>query len=473
MLFHTFTFWTFFAVVATLYSRLPHRGQNALLLVAGYVFYGWWDWRFLLLIGLSTVVDYAVGARIHGAVENTERKRWLFVSLAFNLTLLGVFKYLVFFAAQVGSFAQLFGYSGPWWVPQVILPVGISFYTFQSLAYTIEIYRRKIEPAKSLFDYATYVSFFPQLLAGPIERPSHLLGQVTNPRPRLNDQRFREGLYYVLTGLFRKIVIADNLAVIANAVFAKPVNELTGWEVLVGTYAFAFQIYGDFCGYSTIAQGLARWLGFELMDNFRHPYFATSPQDFWKRWHISLSSWLRDYLYIPLGGNRGTSWFTSRNLMITMLLGGLWHGAAWTFIAWGAVHGAWLIAHRLLTREEKVKGDIHKSFLNKPIKIALTFNTVCITWLLFRAQSLEQVQGMVARMWQDWQWTDLAGYSFAMVALLAGPLLVYEWWVERRGNLLALTHSHWLVRSVVYMIIVLCILYFAPERPSEFIYFQF
>lgn len=474
MLFHTFTFWTFFAVVAALYSMLRHRGQNVLLLVAGYVFYGWWDWRFLILIALSTVVDFAVGAKIGASEDAVTRKRWLVVSLVFNLTLLGVFKYLVFFAEQAGSLAKMFGYSGPWWVPHVILPVGISFYTFQSLAYTIDIYRRKVQPARSLLDYAAYVSFFPQLLAGPIERPAHLLGQMITPRERLNDERFREGLYYVVTGLFRKIVVADNLGIVANAIFSKPAGELTGWEVLAGTYAFAFQIYGDFCGYSTIAQGLARWLGFELMDNFRHPYFATSPRDFWRRWHISLSSWLRDYLFIPLGGSRGSTWFTSRNLMITMLLGGLWHGAAWTFVAWGAFHGAWLVLHRFVGGEKEKRPAARSSarFVSL-LKIVGTFHLVCLGWLFFRASSIDQVWQMITRLAADWRGSDLASYSFGMIAALTVPLMIYEAWVERRGQLLALTHAHWLVRGLVYLAIVFSILYFATDRPSEFIYFQF
>ena len=307
-----------------------------------------------------------------------------------------------------------------------------------------------------------------QLLAGPIERPSHLLGQIENPREPLNDQRFREGLYYVLTGLFRKIIIADNFAQIADSIFNQPVHQLSAWEVLVGVYAFAFQIYGDFSGYSTMAQGIARWLGFELMDNFRHPYFAQSPRDFWSRWHISLSTWLRDYLYIPLGGNRGSSWFTARNLMITMLIGGLWHGANWTFIAWGAVHGLWMVVHRFMATERKPQ-----SWGMAAVKMVVTFHVVCLTWLLFRSASMEQAWGMLMRFGVDWRWTPLTGYSLGMIALLAGPLMLYEAWVERRGQLLALTQAHWFARAAVYLLIVLALLYFAPERSSEFIYFQF
>jgi alginate O-acetyltransferase complex protein AlgI len=474
MLFHTFTFWTFFAIVAVLYSLLPHRAQNALLLVAGYIFYGWWDWRFLILIGLSTLVDYFVAARMHQCGAPRSRKRWLLVSVTFNIGLLGIFKYLGFAVAQVGSLARLSGYEGPWWVPQIVLPVGISFYTFQSLAYAIEVYRRRMAPSNSLLNYAAYVSFFPQLLAGPIERPARLLGQMQHPRGRLTNNAFRDGLYYVLTGLFRKIVIADNFAVIANSVFGRPPQELSAWEVLAGVYAFAFQIYGDFSGYSTIAQGLARWLGFDLMDNFRHPYLATSPQDFWHRWHISLSTWLRDYLFIPLGGSRSGLWFTARNLLITMLIGGLWHGANWTFIAWGAVHGAWLVAHRMLT-ESRTQSDlsVQTAWWIKLVKQLGTFHLVCLTWLLFRCDSLPQAWEMLMRLGQDWSWTPFAAFSLGLGGLLAAPLLIYESWVEHQGRLLALTESHWLIRSLVYLFVLLSILYFAPNQASEFIYFQF
>lgn len=470
MLFHTYVFWTFFAIVALFYARLPHRGQNLLLLVAGYIFYGWWDWRFLLLIALSTVVDYVIGNRIHATLGDKGRRRWLTASLVFNITLLGIFKYLGFAVAQAGSLAAWLGYQGPWWVPQVILPVGISFYTFQSLAYTIDLYRRRIIPARSLFSYATYVSFFPQLLAGPIERPGRLLQQVQEPRGRFDDTRLREGLYLILTGLFKKVIIADNFALVVDAVFAGPASGLSGWEVLVGVYAFAFQIYGDFSGYSSIAQGLARWLGFSLMDNFRQPYFARSPQEFWTRWHISLSSWLRDYLYIPLGGNRGSPLFTARNLMLTMLIGGLWHGAAWTFIAWGAVHGVWLVIHRHLSRTAEAKKD---AWWLGGIKMACTFHLVCLTWLLFRAQSMSQAGEMLYRLGQDWSFTPLTAYTLGMLATIASPLLLFEFWVEKKGDLLALTRIHWLLRAAVYALLILYMLYLTPERSSEFIYFQF
>lgn len=473
MLFHTFTFWTFFAIVAILYSMLGMRGQNVLLLVAGYVFYGWWDWRFLILIALSTLVDYQVGRMISITEEPVRRRRWLIVSLVFNLLLLGVFKYLGFALTQAGSLARFFGYDGPWWVPHIILPAGISFYTFQSLAYTIEVYRRRVKPAQTLFDYAVYVSFFPQLLAGPIERPGHLLGQVIKPRPKLNDQLFREGLYFIIRGLFLKVVVADNLSLIANAIFSQPAAGLSGWEVMAGTYAFAFQIYGDFCGYSTMAQGIARWLGFELMDNFNQPYFATSPQDFWRRWHISLSSWLRDYLFIPLGGSRHGVANTCRNLMITMLLGGLWHGASWTFIAWGAFHGVWLVGHRLSQRGGRKAEKAPEPLAMTAVKMLVTFHLVCVSWLLFRAQSIDQAWTMLTRLVTDWHWSPLAAYALSMTAVFTIPVLIFESWVERKGKLLALTEVAWPARAAVYMAMILALIYLAPDMPSEFIYFQF
>jgi alginate O-acetyltransferase complex protein AlgI len=472
MLFHTLTFWTFFAIVAASYSMLKLRGQNVLLLAAGYVFYGWWDWRFLILIALSTLVDYEVGRRISCSEEPIRRKRWLIVSLVFNLSLLGIFKYLGFAVTQIGSLAHYFGYAGPWWVPHIILPAGISFYTFQSLAYTIEVYKRTTKPAPTLFDYAVYVSFFPQLLAGPIERPGNLLGQVIHPRPRIDDKLFRVGLYFIIRGLFLKIVVADNLGLIANSIFVQPANELTAWEVLSGCYAFAFQIYGDFCGYSTIAQGIARWLGFELMDNFRQPYFATSPRDFWRRWHISLSSWLRDYLFVPLGGNRDGIARTSRNLMITMILGGLWHGASWTFIAWGAFHGIWLVMHRLSSNESSPVRGLSPFWL-VALKMLVTFHLICLSWLLFRAQSMDQAWTMLSRLMVDWHWSPMASNSLSKFAIFTIPLLLYEAWVEYKGNILALTHAPWPARACAYLVMITGIIYFATDQPTEFIYFQF
>jgi alginate O-acetyltransferase complex protein AlgI len=476
MLFNSFTFWIFFALVALIYRFLGHRWRNRFLVVASYVFYGYWDWRFLGLIAFSTLVDFIAAQQIAGANgANRTRKTWLMVSVSVNLGLLGIFKYLGFFVTEFNSLLADIGISGSIPGINLILPVGISFYTFQTLSYTIDVYRKQTRPARDFLDFALYVSFFPQLVAGPIERSSHLLPQVVNPRKPLDEERFRTGLYHVLRGLFLKVVIADNMALIANHVFAQPAGELSAWQVLLGVYAFAFQIYGDFSGYTSIAQGTAKWLGFDLMDNFRHPYFAKSPQEFWQRWHISLSTWLRDYLYIPLGGNRGGSIGTYRNLILTMLLGGLWHGAAWTFVIWGGIHGAWLAIHRLVgsglhARGYHPRGGKIWGF----VKILATFHLVCLCWLFFRADSASQAITMLGRVINGgWHWGGLETGIASLMAIYLIPLLAYEWWCERKGDLLALTRSHWGWRAAAYLYILWMLLFFGSPVHQEFIYFRF
>jgi alginate O-acetyltransferase complex protein AlgI len=467
MLFNSYTFWIFFAVVVLLYRRLPHRAQNRFLLLASYVFYGYWDWRFLSLILLSTLVDYFV------ALELTRRKRRgpLLFSLVFNLGLLGVFKYADFFVREAVMLFNRLGLDIPPPVLGIVLPVGISFYTFQTLSYTVDVYRGQTPAARNFLDFALYVSFFPQLVAGPIERSTSLMPQILRPRV-FGGNTFRDGLYHVLYGLFKKIVIADNMSVIANYAFDLPSAERDGLTVLIGVYAFAFQIYGDFSAYSSIAQGVAKWLGFDLMTNFNHPYFATSPQKFWQRWHISLSTWLRDYLYIPLGGNRHGEWKTYRNLLLTMLLGGFWHGANWTFLIWGLIHGLWLAAHRFLSRRNGVESHADPLPL-RAIKLLVTFHLVCLTWLFFRAESLGQALEMLGDLGGNWQMTPFAQYALATLAFFVVPLFTYEAWVERRGNLLALTEVRWPYRAGIYIYVILMLLYFPAPGVNEFIYFQF
>ncbi|MFC1453529.1 MBOAT family O-acyltransferase, partial [Verrucomicrobiota bacterium] len=363
MLFNTVQFFVFFAVVLALYAALGHRWQNRLLLAASYVFYGSWDWRFLCLIFASTVLDYFCGIAIHGSRGGLKRKLFLAFSVAGNLSLLGVFKYFDFFAYNLQRLLTLCGLDIDMPYLRVVLPVGISFYTFQTMSYTIDIYRGRLEPTRRFPDFALFVAFFPQLVAGPIERASRLLPQILNAR-KLTAARFYEGGYLILWGLFKKVFVADNLATIVDPVFALD-GSPGGGQVLVALYAFAFQIYCDFSGYSDIARGVGKCLGFDIMLNFRLPYFARNPRDFWQRWHISLSSWLRDYLYIPLGGNRRGSARTYANLAIVMLLGGLWHGAAGTFILWGGYHGFLLIAHRWLSQRfpEAASSGAHRPAL--------------------------------------------------------------------------------------------------------------
>ena len=475
MLFNSYIFWVFLAGVVALYRLLPHRAQNRMLLVASYVFYGAWDWRFLGLIALSTVVDYFI-ARALGASHDPGRRRALmWTSVGVNLGILAVFKYYGFFAGELATLLNGAGLGVLLPTLDIVLPVGISFYTFQTMSYTIDVYRGQTEPAEGFLDFALYVSFFPQLVAGPIERSTRLLPQILTPRTVTRDD-FCEGLYLVAIGLFKKVVIADNMAQIANAVFNTPTATLSGFEALVGVYAFAFQIYGDFSGYSAIARGVSRWLGFDLMVNFRMPYFAVSPSDFWRRWHISLSSWLRDYLYIPLGGNRSSSLMTYRNLVLTMLLGGLWHGAAWTFIAWGAVHGAILAIYRYAEHARDTPmpwADPGRSGLWRAGAILLMFHIVCVTWLLFRAESMGQAYDMFSALFTRFDPTTVGLGMLGTIMFYVTPLMAYEWWVERRGDLMELTHVAWPARAVAYTYCTLMIWLFAAPTQSEFIYFQF
>ncbi|QDU38792.1 Peptidoglycan O-acetyltransferase [Maioricimonas rarisocia] len=471
MLFNSFAFWTFYVVLFVVYHKLRHRGQNVLLLAGSYFFYGCWDWRFLGLILLSTVIDYSVALGIGSSNSPWRRRLLLSISIAANLGILGFFKYYGFFAGELERLLTSLG--APALLPtlDIVLPVGISFYTFQTMSYTIDVYRKDCPPTQRLLDFAVYVSFFPQLVAGPIERASRFLPQVLGTR-RVDEADFRTGLYLVASGLFRKVVVADNMAPVVNAIFSTPYGELTGAEVLLGVYAFAFQIYGDFSGYSAIARGVARWLGFDLMVNFRMPYFADSPSDFWRRWHISLSGWLRDYLYIPLGGNRGRAIFTYRNLMLTMLLGGLWHGAAWTFIAWGLYHGLLLCVYRVFDQRTPAQDRPQGTALHAA-RVVLMFHLTCLGWLLFRAESLTQVMVMLQTLAVDFTVTPLAAMTAGLLSFYAGPLMLFEFWLERRREPLSLLNVHWLLRGVAYLYVVYMMLFFPPPVPSEFIYFQF
>jgi alginate O-acetyltransferase complex protein AlgI len=470
MIFNSFIFWGFFAIVLALYWRLPHRGQNYLLLLAGYIFYGFWDWRYLGLLAFSTIVDYYVGYYLVRVDDARRRKLLITASVVVNLTFLGFFKYFGFFVNEMAGLLTSLGFQPHLPVLHIVLPVGISFYTFQSMAYTIDIYRRKAQPARNLVEFATYVAYFPPLVAGPIERASNLLPQIQNER-RFKPGDFAEGLYHIMIGLAKKVFIADNLAPIANRVFDMPAGELTSTEMLIGVYAFAFQIYGDFSGYSSIAQGVSKWLGIDLSYNFRMPYFSRSPSEFWQRWHISLSQWLRDYLYIPLGGNRHGPTRTHVNLLLTMLLGGLWHGANWTFIAWGAWHGLLLIAYRMLGTEafEKPSGNRAISVL----QAVVMFHFVCIGWIFFRAESIHQAFALIGALGHGFALTDFAIYAGSLLLFFAAPLMVYEWFAYRRNDmLLALSRPAW-QRVALYGYFIAMVVVFPPLTQQVFIYFQF
>jgi alginate O-acetyltransferase complex protein AlgI len=472
MLFNSFEFALFFGVCFGLYLVLPHRGQNRMLLLASYVFYAAWNWKFLSLIILSTLVDYTVGLRMGGETDPARRRRLVTISLAVNLGVLGFFKYANFFAESFSDLSQALGLPASSFVLDVVLPVGISFYTFQTLSYTIDIYRGRLEPTRDLPDFALFVAFFPQLVAGPIERASSLLPQIFGKR-KLTWERVGSGSWLVLGGLFKKVVIADNLAPLVDMVYGAEANP-TAPELIFATYAFAFQIYCDFSGYTDIARGIARMLGFDLMLNFRLPYAATGPSDFWRRWHISLSSWLRDYLYISLGGNRDGTSRTYRNLMLTMLLGGLWHGAAWPFVLWGAFHGGWLIVHRLLqpllTSIDPQSASARTAWY--VIRVLVTFHLVCLGWMMFRAASLAHVGSLLVVLGGSWD-PGLVSQWMLPFACLTAPLIVMQVIQARTRELEVVRSWPTFARTGVYASAMIGIILFGETLGAPFVYFQF
>jgi alginate O-acetyltransferase complex protein AlgI len=474
MFFDTPIYALFLTLVAVAYWQLRWRRQNVLLLVASYIFYGWWDPRFLGLIAVSTVVDFYCARVIARSDDDRRRKLLLTVSLVINLGFLGVFKYFNFF---VDSFAVALESLGFHHVPtgtlRILLPPGISFYTFQEVAYIVDVYKRKIEPADSLIDYALFISLFPHLIAGPIQRPSHLLPQVQRPRA-FDDERFFGGLMLILSGLFRKCVVADSCALLADAVFSGRMGPPNLATVAIGTYAFAWQIYGDFSGYSDIARGSAQLLGFHFMLNFRQPYLATSLQDFWRRWHISLSTWLRDYLYIPLGGNRQGERQTYQNLLLTMLLGGLWHGANWTFVVWGGLHGAGLAAGRAI-RHAFGLPDAETESLTSPvawIKRIAIFHVVCLAWIFFRASSLTDALHLLSGI-GVLAWQPEYGIALRFLAMFVVPLFLIDVLNEARAEEYALerTGYHWRVAAGLATMGIVTL--FSANQLNAFIYFRF
>src|SRR3984893_3322687 len=401
MLFDSPAYFLFLIPVVLVYWRLSHRRQNIFVLGASYVFYGWWDWRFLALMFGSTTMDFLIAQKIDPSRADTNRKKWLIFSLVLNFSILGVFKYFNFFADSFSATLNtLVIHNIPLPLIRIILPPGISFYTFQEVAYIVDVYKGRLQPAKSFVEYGLFVSLFPHLIAGPIQRPGHLLPQVQRERT-FDPDRIFVGIMLIFSGLIRKCVVADNCAVLANAAFGGQFGKPTLWVVLLGTYAFAWQVYGDFSGYSDIARGSAQLMGFHFMVNFRQPYLADSIQDFWRRWHISLSTWLRDYLYIPLGGNRYGERKTYRNLLKTMILAGLWHGANWTFVIFGAIHGVVLGLERTLFPTAAKAADTVRprpvaEFFSLWGQRILTFNIFCLSLAFFRATSLTSATQFLA-----------------------------------------------------------------------------
>ena len=385
MLFNSLIFFVFLAAFLPLYFAMRGRERLVLCLLASYFFYGWWDWRFLTLIASSTILDYYLGMAIGRTDDEGQRKRLLLVSMVVNLGVLAFFKYFNFFTDSFVEMVGTFGWDPGWNTLNIILPVGISFYTFQSMSYTIDIYRRQIPVEPDLLRFATFISFFPQLVAGPIVRASEFLPQFQKDRSFKWDN-FISGTAQMAWGFFKKVAIADSLAPFVDQCFAAP-DTFSSIHLLIGVIFYSFQIYCDFSGYSDIAIGLARVMGFEFPKNFRTPYFSQNFSEFWTRWHITLSSWLRDYLYISLGGNRRGTLFTYRNLMLTMLLGGLWHGASWVFVFWGFLHGMYLVVQRLTSKpwNRLLNGLRVPKFAQFGINVLMVYVLTCFAWIYFRS----------------------------------------------------------------------------------------
>ncbi|MEW5721980.1 MAG: MBOAT family O-acyltransferase [Thermodesulfobacteriota bacterium] len=477
MLFNSLEFAVFLPLVLLVYwgaLRRSIKWRNLFLLVSSYVFYGWWDYRFLGLIFISSLVDFLAGAAIHRSRKPGRRRLLLALSVSVNLGLLGFFKYFNFFADSCARLLSLFGLHPDPFTLNVILPVGISFYTFQTMTYTLDIYRDRIEPVRDPVAFFTYVAFFPQLVAGPIERAGRLLPQFLGPRD-FSRADFGEGLRQILWGLFKKMAIADNLGPQVDFVF-RNYTQLDGLTLLIGAFFFCLQIYCDFSGYSDIAVGSARLMGFRLMRNFDHPYFSRNIAEFWRRWHISLSTWFRDYLYIPLGGNRRGRARTALNVMITFCVCGLWHGANWTFVAWGALHGLYYLPLILLGRQktrtaQAGEGRRLPGAAELPA-ILLTFALTTIGWIFFRSGSLSQAFGYIGQALSR-PYLALGYERFHQGLVLCALLLAIEWFQRTREYALQIEFLPWAVRYAAYYLTVTMLLELGAHGNVPFLYFQF
>jgi len=474
VIFNSHIFVVFFAIVLSLYWVAPARFRNHLLLAASYIFYGWWNWRFLFLLVASSVIDFTLAKTVHRTADERRRLALLWMSVMVNLGFLGVFKYTNFFIDSFETAMGSLGFdvSGP--TLDIVLPVGISFYTFQTISYTFDVYRRRIEPTDRLLDFATYVAYFPQLVAGPIERAKRLLPRIEEQAARVfpRGRALERALSLILVGLFKKVVLADGVAPVVNDVFGDPDGH--SWiAVAAGVIGFAIQIYGDFSGYTDMARGVSELLGISLVVNFREPYLSRNITEFWRRWHISLSDWLRDYLYIPLGGNRGSQLVTGRNLMLTMLLGGLWHGASFNFVIWGLLHGLFLAFHRWV-----LGGDVPDAAVRwrEWPNVLVTFVVVNIAWIFFRAETLADSFGVIRGLFRftsgRLEWSDVL-----LVAALFAVMVAIDF-VQRRmavgqieGAVERRLPSPALGAAAAAMI--LSIVMFSGGSPQPFIYFQF
>ena len=483
MLFNSIDFAIFLPIVFLLYWFVANKNlklQNFLIVVASYVFYGWWDWRFLSLILFSTIVDYSVGLGLKNQENPIKRKLLLWTSILINLGFLGFFKYYNFFLENFVTVFQFFGHPINPQGLNVILPVGISFYTFQTLSYSIDVYKRKLKPTKDFIAFMAFVSFFPQLVAGPIERATHLLPQFYTKR-NFDYDKAVDGLRQILWGLFKKIVIADNAAQFANEIFNNSAD-YSGSTLVLGALFFTFQIYGDFSGYSDIAIGTSRLFGFDLMQNFNYPYFSRDIAEFWRRWHISLSTWFRDYVYIPLGGSRGNTKMKIRNTFIIFIVSGFWHGANWTFIIWGALNAIYFLPLLLLNKNRVNTNTVAEGKYLPSIKeflqMLITFSLTVLAWIFFRAENVGHALSYLSTILSKSLFT-IPNFEFSKSVLLPTSFfilvfIIIEWFGRKKKHPFEDLENtlNPLIRKIVYLTIIVSIFSFGGGT-QEFIYFQF
>lgn len=477
MFFNSFHFALFLPLVFILYWWLGSKSksyQNYILIAASYYFYSCWDWRFLFLLVFSTLLDYFSAIQIEKSEDRLQRKMWLWLCVSINLGFLGIFKYYNFFASSFAELLTDIGFKTNPLLLDLILPVGISFYTFHGLSYIIDIYYKRILSERNFVDYSLFVSYFPLLVAGPIERATHLLPQVKVKRT-FNFEKAKEGVYQIVWGLVKKVVIADSCAVYANEIFNN-YPSMNSYSLLLGAVYFAFQIYGDFSGYSDIALGTSKLFGIDLLRNFNYPYFSRDIAEFWRRWHISLSSWFRDYLYIPLGGSKGGMWFKIRNTFIIFLVSGFWHGANMTYVAWGLINALYflplLVLNRNRTNVDEIAVGFNFASLRTMLQILMTFAITCLAWIFFRAKTIADALAYISRMFTnqyfDKQYFTISRYNYELLALVV--LFVWVEW-NNRTKVEPISGKYSWVKMGLCIAAIIALGVFSDYK--EFIYFQF
>lgn len=475
MLFNSLEFFIFLPLVFIGYWLLQKQKlsiQNTLLLLSSYYFYSCWDWRFLFLLMFSTGLDYLAGLMMQKSKTETNRKFWFWLTISVNIGFLGVFKYFNFFVDSFADLLQGFGFEAHFWTLNIILPVGISFYTFHGLSYVIDVYKKRIEPEHNFVDYALFVSYFPLLVAGPIERATHLLPQLKRKRKFEYTQAI-QGIKQIIWGLFKKVVVADNCAFYANQIFNNA-NEYSAGELWLGSILFAFQIYGDFSGYSDIALGTSKLFGIDLLRNFNFPYFSKDIADFWRRWHISLSNWFRDYLYIPLGGSRGSKLLSIRNTFIIFLVSGFWHGANWTFIVWGLIHALLFLPLLLSNSNRNSLKEQSYQYRDFP-KIIITFIFVCLAWVFFRAENLTSAWSYIIGMFNFTDFDISLFYKNSKYSLISLICLSSIFWLMFTEWKSVKKNNYEIQLSKVDLLILTLMIFFMGtfKNQMSFIYFQF